>query len=91
VAEEISAFVCQNIGISGTTGVFVIESEGKYIARVGVAIMGYTNMKPEELAKMSPFDREFTDNYAEGEGDTKEAALEALKADMKKMSNSLWD
>lgn len=85
------AFVCSNIGISGTTKVYVIESEGKYIARVGVAIMGYTNMKAEALANASPFDKDFVDNYAEGEGDTKEAALEALKLDVKKMADSLWE
>ena len=89
---NITAFHCSAIGISGTTRVFVneIEPGKKYEARVGIAIMGITNRKPEDLAAANPFDEDFHDNFAKGEGPTKELAIEALRDDMKKTADSLW-
>lgn len=90
--SDIVAFHCTAIGISGTTRVFVKEiSPMKYEARVGIAIMGYTNRKSAELAAASPFDEDFNDNYAKGEGPTREKAIEALKDDMKKTADTLWE
>ena len=88
---DIMMFHCSAVGISGTTQVFVKEiGPLKYEARVGVAIMGKTNLPEEKLRNANPFDEDFHDNYATGEGPTRETAIEALKADIKKLSDSLW-
>lgn len=90
-APKITAFVCSSLGISGTTQVFVREEPpGAFEARVGVAIMGLTNRKDDGLKDASPFDPDFNDNFAKGLGKTQEEALEALKKDMKNLSESLW-
>ncbi len=88
---EITAFHCTSIGVAGTTQVFVKKlADGTFEARVGIAILGGTNMKAEELEKANPFDESFRDNYATGTGKTQQEALDALVADMKKTSESLW-
>lgn len=87
----ITAFTCSALGVSGTTRVFVKEiGPMKYEARVGIAIMGITNRKDDGLALANPFDEDFRDNYAKGEGATKELAIEALRQDIKKTSEDLW-
>ncbi len=81
---------CTSMGISGTTKGFVKRFGDEYVARVGVAIMGSTNMPTEELATACPFDDDFRDNYAEGRGKTHQEAVEALKRDVQGMAESLW-
>jgi hypothetical protein len=89
---NITAFHCTMIGISGTTKVFVKESPpGEFEARVGIAILGFTNRKDDGLKDANPFDEDFRDNYSVGKGKTQEAALEDLKRDMKKTADSFWD
>jgi len=82
---------CSHIGVAGTTAVFVKKlPDGNFEARVGIAIMGYTNISLDELENASPFDASFQDNYAAGTGNTEEAALSDLKNDMRKTADSLW-
>jgi hypothetical protein len=88
---NIVAFHCTSIGVAGTTRVFVKEiGPMKFEARVGIAIMGSTNRNDDGLALANPFDEDFHDNYAKGEGATRELALEALKLDMKKIADDIW-
>jgi hypothetical protein len=90
---DFAFFQCDHIGVAGTTRVVVKQHpDGAYEARVGVAIMGGTNMKAEDLENANPFDKPpaFYDNYASGVGDTREAAIEAMKVDMRSIADSLW-
>lgn len=92
--EKITAFQCESVGISGTTQVFVrrmaADRGSAFVARVGIAIMGQTNMAPELLKDANPFDESFRDNYCEGVGGTQEEAIAALKRDIEETSQSLW-
>lgn len=88
--SRFTAFSCSAIGVAGTTQVFVRKVGDKYVARVGIAILGQTNMKEAELANSNPFDDSFRDNYAEGIGKTLQEAIDNLKKDIKKTSESLW-
>lgn len=89
---NITAFTCTSIGIAGTTKVFVKKTEdGGFEARVGIAIFGSTNRKDDGLKDANPFDKDFNDNYASGKGPTEQEALDALKADMEKTADGLWD
>lgn len=86
---------CRALGVSGTTKVFVRETEDDgghpmFTARMGVAILGVTNRKDEGLAEANPFDRDFCDNFVEGVGLTVDDALLALKKDVQSLSDSLW-
>lgn len=85
-----TAFMCSGLGIDGTTRVFVKEVTEGFEARVGVAIMGSTNRPAEDLRLADPFDDNFRDNYAVGKGPTREEAIEALKGDIKGMSQTLF-
>lgn len=89
-AEGFTVFSCSAIGVAGTTKVFVRQVGDKHVARVGIAILGSTNMKEAELASANPFDESFEDNFAEGVGDTQEAALQDLKRDMGDIAESIW-
>jgi hypothetical protein len=84
-------FQCDHIGVAGTTPVVVRRhGDGTYEARVGIALMGLTNMPLNELANANPFDDDFYDNYANGHAATERAAIEALKRDMKSLADTLW-
>jgi hypothetical protein len=93
MGEEVVIHECSHIGVAGTTAVHVKRSEdGSFVARCGVAIMGSTNMDEEgfKACNYNPFHGKFQDNYAEGMGKTEAEALDALKADMHQMADSLW-
>jgi hypothetical protein len=90
VNQEIIAFHCSQVGVAGTTRVFVRKVGQEYVARVGIAIFGSTNMTEEELRDADPFSEKFRDNYDEGKGATVGQALEDLKREMKKTAESLW-
>lgn len=84
-------YQCSHIGVSGTTQVHVKRLQnGTYEARVGIAILGSTNMPWDDLKGANPFDDSFQDNFAVGIGDTEEAALSDLKSDMAKTADTLW-
>jgi hypothetical protein len=86
-------FVDTNIGVSGTTRLAIRKNpDGTYEARMGMAIMGTTNMDEEGFRKADydPFHELFHDNYCKGVGPTEEAALAALKLDVKGLADSLW-
>ena len=89
---SIRFFQCENIGVSGTTPVAVqMRDDGLFEARVGIALLGYTNMTKEALELCNnPFDPNFHDNYAVGIGRTEGQAIEKLKQDMKETADSLW-
>lgn len=89
--SHVTIHQCSHIGVAGTTAVHVKRLEsGKYEARVGIAIMGYTNMSWDDLKDANPFNDSFQDNFAVGIGDTEEAALSDLKSDMAKTADTLW-
>jgi prophage antirepressor-like protein len=92
--DKETAFVCSHVGVAGTTRVFVREvgkaGQSWFVARVGIAILGYTNRKDAGLKNANPFDEDFRDNYAEGSGDTNDLALEALRKDIEKTAETLW-
>lgn len=93
MSDEIQVFVDSNIGVSGTTEVHVKKTEEGYEARMGVALLGTCNMSDEDFKACgyNPFHEDFHDNYVKGLGATQELALEAMKQDLRKMSDSLWD
>jgi len=90
--KEIHIFMCDDVGVNGTTDVHVREKDGKFEARVGIALFGSTNMSDEQFdaCDNNPFHEDFHDNYADGKGDTKEEAIENMKKDMTKISESLF-
>lgn len=93
MSGHVTIFACSHIGVSGTTQVHVKRlDDGTFQARCGIAIMGSTNMNEAEFkaCDYNPFSDDFRDNFAEGNGDTEDAALAALKADMRETANSLW-
>jgi len=83
-------FCCQGIGAAYTTPRFLLRDADGWEARAGIAIMGSTNMKDEDLARLSPFDKEFYDNYAQGRGATPAEALKAMDADRCSIADSLF-
>lgn len=88
--KDFAVFNCSMIGVAGTTKVFVRKMGEHFVARVGIAILGSTNMSDGALAVANPFDDSFEDNFAEGIGPTQEAALLDLKKDMGDISESIW-
>ena len=93
MVEEYSAFTCSNIGLSGTTAVLVKKHKnGCFEARMGIALLGSANMTEDQMkeARFNPFNESWFDNYVSGKGETEEDAIEALKEDMKEMTDSLW-
>ncbi len=91
VIEPYSFFQCSLIGVAGTTQlVFRRHGDGTWEARVGIAIMGSTNMPLDELAEKNPFDDDFYDNYASGHAATQEAAIKALVRDARSIADSIW-
>lgn len=89
--SEATMFACSNMGLSGAQ-VYVQEAPGGFEARQAVAIFGSYQMPENELEKIqyNPFHDDFHDNFVSGCGATKEAAIEALRADAKSMADSLW-
>ncbi len=83
-------FQCPHVGIASTTPTFIQKTDEGFEARHGVAIMGHTNMPLEKLAKISPFDDDFNDNFARGVGATEREALADLDAVAKAIAKSLW-
>jgi hypothetical protein len=57
-------------------------------ARVGIAILG--DSAPTTTRESNPFDRDFRDNFARGFGTSEDAAIVALKLDLKRTADSLW-
>lgn len=92
MSEEKIVFQCNHIGVAGITDVHVRHVDGKYKARVGIAIMGSSNMSEDELKAIGhdPFHEDFQDNFCEGLGATVDEAISALKLDMKQMADSIW-
>ena len=91
--EEVRGFTCSMIGLSGTTSPRVMKhDDGTFEARIGIAILGATNMSDEEMAEAdnNPFHERWYDNYAGGKGDTFEEAIENMKKEMKEIHESLW-
>lgn len=82
-------FTCDAAGVSGTTEVHYREIPGGWEARVGIALLGRSNLKEEQLRKLSPFDPAFHDNYAMGRGSTKALAIAALRRDIELTASSL--
>lgn len=85
--------VCKNVGVAGTTECFIKEHEdGSFEARIGIALMGTTNMKQEhfEACNYNPFHKKFFDNYACGKGNSPEQALENMRKDMRQTSETLF-
>lgn len=90
---EVVIFKCENIGVAGTTECFVMDDgNGKFEARMGISIMGCTNMDDEgfKQAEYNPFHDKFYDNYAYGVGDDKDSAIADMKKQMKETAESLW-
>lgn len=93
MSEEKIVYQCSHIGISGTTPVHVRKlADGTFEARVGIAIIGITNMDEAEFESCGydPFSEKFHDNWASGKGATEAEALEDLKADMQSTADGLW-
>jgi hypothetical protein len=93
MSDEIKVYHCQHIGVAGTTAAHVKrKDDGTYEARIGIALMGATNMDEEgfKACNYDPFHERFYDNYAAGDGATEEEAIAAMKADMRSLANSLW-
>lgn len=86
--EDLTAITCQSIGVAGTTKIHFLRAATHVVARVGISIFGQTNQAHGPDA--NPFDVSFRDNYAEGVGQNREAALEDLRRDLKQISDSLW-
>lgn len=90
--SDLTFFQCDAVGVDGTTRVAVQRRpEGTYEARVGIALLGVTNVPIASLRDANPFDPDFPDNYARGEGATETAALEALKRSLRETANMLWE
>lgn len=82
------------IGVNGTTEIHIKEVPGgRYEARCGAALLGYTNMDDAgyRRCRNNPFHPEFHDNYASGLGLSIEEALEGMFNEIKNASNSLLD
>lgn len=84
---------CSNSGLSGTTLLHFKEHEdGTFEARIGIALLGTTNMDDDGFKRCNsnPFHPEFYDNFCAGKGKTKKEALENLKKDQHSIYESLW-
>lgn len=86
---NLTHFTCSSVGISGTTDVVMREIPGGFEARVGIAILGRTNMSKADLKRLTPFDPEFHDNYGRGLGSTRGLALAALRRDLEMTADTL--
>ena len=86
------AFVTRSVGVAGAQPYIKKTADGKFEARMAVAILGDFNMKHEDLEriKYNPFHADFNDNFVTGIGDTEEEAVKAMNKDAADMSDSLW-
>tara|TARA_Y100001951_G_C11056111_1_gene138288 strand:- start:161 stop:436 length:276 start_codon:yes stop_codon:yes gene_type:complete len=89
--DTLVAVACSNMGVSGAD-VFIQEGANGFEARQAVSIFGSYQMPESELEKIkyNPFHEDFNDNFVSGKGETREAAVETLKADAKELADSLW-
>lgn len=80
------------VGMNGTTPVVVKQVDGKFVARVGIALFGATNMTDEQMdaAGRDPFSDKWQDNFCQGEGATEEEAKTALEKDAADMYETIW-
>ena len=81
------------LGVSGTTECFVKKiNSNEYEARMGIALLGSTNMNEEQFKECNydPFHPNFRDNYVVGISNTEEQAIEKMKEDLDKTSEMLW-
>ena len=92
VSEEVHIHCCSHVGVSGTTDVVTRQnSNGTWEARVGVSMIGTTNMEWEDIERINnPFSDEWEDNFARGTGATEAEAIDALKKDVQSLADSLW-
>jgi len=92
MSDEIRYFICEAIGVSGTTPVTIKEDSNGFEARMGIALLGYSNLDEEGMrkAQYNPFHEEFHDNYVSGKGATQEEAIEAMKQDQRDICEGLW-
>jgi len=92
VSLEAPAFhVCRNVGTAYTTPTFLLRgADGMWEARAGIAIMGSTNMSEDDLERLSPFDKDFHDNYASGVGETPAVAVAVMHKDRESIADSIW-
>jgi len=80
----------KNIGTSGAKVHWMRSKDGKeHWCRMGVSMFGYTNMSLKDFFSLSPFDKNFQDNYIEGKGATKEEALLKMEEENKSLTESL--
>lgn len=87
---KITAFTCSAMGVSPTTKAYVRKTDGGFEARMGVSVLGRTNLIGEQLERMTPFEGGFRDNYVVGEGATEEEALGKMREDMEALSRTLF-
>jgi len=90
--EPYSMFVTRSVGIAGAQPYIKKLPDGKFEARMAVAILGGFNMKDADLEriKYNPFHADFNDNFVSGIGDTEEEAVKAMNQDASDMADSLW-
>lgn len=86
-------YICKDLGVSGLTPVHIREENGMFEARMGVDLLGYHMMSDEQLEayQYNPFDKDFFDNFVTGFGNTEEEAIEEMRANMTRMSESLFE
>ena len=91
MTEQISVTICSNIGASGSTPCFVQQKGIEFEARMGIEILGNTQMTREEFAECdhNPFHEKFWDNFVSGKGLTQEEAIEAMLLDLKETTRFL--
>lgn len=84
--------MCSNIGVSETTSHRMKYDGEQYEVRVGIAILGMSDMNDDEMreARFDPFHENWHDNYASGKGSTKDEAVENMHKDIKEIADSLW-
>jgi hypothetical protein len=85
-------FSCSNMGISHATPTFVNKTGYRtFEARVGISLFGEWRERSSDGHKnKNPFSGSFDENYCKGKGVSEKAALEALKLDLEKTSETLW-
>lgn len=92
--KEVKVYAnCCTPGLAGTTPIHIKQTEdGKHEARMGFALFGSANLSEQEMKRLdyNPFHEEFYDNYASGIGDSEDAAIDALKADLESTYESMW-
>lgn len=91
-AATYSTFICNHIGLAGTTPTVIAETPAGYESRMGIAIFGASNLSDEEMKACmeNPFHADFHDNYVSGKGATVAESLADMNRDFKEMHESLW-